>query len=214
VFRSVDGGKNWEKTSKGLGSNLFAWQLRMNTNNRIFVLFTRGKIKERTVAGAIYFSDDKAATWSPLKLPDSVNAPHDLLIDPRDPEKMYVSCWPATFEHEDRFGGVFKTLDGGQSWTQIFDERVRVNSAAIDPVNSGTLYVNTFQNAAYRSDDAGKNWKRIEGYRFKWGQRAIPDIHHPGMLFLTTFGGSVFYGPASGIPGADTDIVNMPENWW
>ncbi len=55
---------------------------------------------------------------------------------------------------------------------------------------------------------------RIEGYRFKWGQRAIPDINNPGMLFLTTYGGSVFYGPADGVQNASDDIENMPEGWW
>ncbi len=62
--------------------------------------------------------------------------------------------------------------------------------------------------------DFGENWNRIEGYRFKWGQRPVPDPNHPGMLFLTTYGGSVFYGPAEGVKGAADDITNMPENWW
>jgi hypothetical protein len=91
---------------------------------------------------------------------------------------------------------------------------VRVNSAGIDPLNPDLIYINTFQNAAYRSEDSGESWKRIEGYRFKWGQKAIPDINNPGMLFLTTYGGSVFYGPAKGIAGAPDDIENMPEGWW
>ena len=30
------------------------------------------------------------------------------------------------------------------------------------------------------------------------------------MLYLTTFGGSVYYGPAKGVPGAKDDIVNLP----
>ena len=65
-----------------------------------------------------------------------------------------------------------------------------------------------------RSENAGESWERLEGYRFKWGQKAVPDVRHPGMLFLTTYGGSVFYGPAEGIPGAFEDIENMPEGWW
>jgi photosystem II stability/assembly factor-like uncharacterized protein len=127
---------------------------------------------------------------------------------------MYVSCWPRTIDRDDTSGGVIKTEDGGNSWKNIFDDRVRVNSAGMDPADHKVIYINTFQNAAYRSADAGGSWKRIEGYRFKWGQRAVPDINNPGMLFLTTYGGSVFYGPAEGVPGATDDIVNMPEGWW
>ena len=127
---------------------------------------------------------------------------------------MYVSCWPHTVNNKDVFGGVIKTVDGGSTWKQVFDERVRVNSAGLDPKQPNVIFINTFQNAAYRSDNYGESWKRIEGYRFKWGQKAIPDINNPGMLYLTTYGGSVFYGPDKGVPHAFEDIENMPERWW
>ncbi len=149
-----------------------------------------------------------------MPLPEGVNGPHDLLIDPDNPDRMYVSCWPSDASGSDAHGGVLKTSDGGKTWKQVFDERYRVNSAGLDPANPSTIFINTFQNAAFRGDNYGEDWSRIEGYRFKWGQRAIPDIHHPGMLYLTTYGGSVFYGPAQGTPDAPKDILNMPEGWW
>ena len=87
-------------------------------------------------------------------------------------------------------------------------------SAAVDPENPSTVYINTFNSAAFRSDDRGDSWYRLEGYNFKWGHRPVPDPRHPGMLFLTTFGGSVFYGPAGGVPGAFEDIENLPSQRW
>ncbi|KPL12490.1 MAG: hypothetical protein AMS26_17475 [Bacteroides sp. SM23_62] len=214
IYKSVDGGKSWEEANMGLGNNLFAWEVRQNSEGRLFVLFARGERNSETVDGAIYFSDNNARSWKPLNLPSGVNGPHDLLIDPENPAIMYVSCWPRREGDRDTCGGVLKTGDGGTSWKQVFDERVRVNAAGMDPLRPETIYINTFQNAAYRSDDAGETWRRLEGYRFKWGQKAIPDVNHPGMIFLTTYGGSVFYGPAEGIPGIFEDIENMPEGWW
>ncbi len=214
VYKSTDGGKNWMEVNNGLGENLFAWQLQRASTGRLFVLFSRGKRKGKTVNGAIYYSDDQAAGWKKLSLPEGVNAPHDLLIDPENTERMYLSCWPRTSEGNDICGGVYKTEDGGNTWKQVFDEKVRVNSAGLDPNKPDIIYINTFQNAAYRSDNYGETWNRIEGYRFKWGQRAIPDIHNPGMLYLPTYGGSVYYGPATGVPDVFEDIENMPEGWW
>jgi len=37
------------------------------------------------------------------------------------------------------------------------------------------FFINTFDSGAYRSDDGGKNWERLEGYNFKWGHRPIVD---------------------------------------
>ena len=214
IFKSIDGGKNWIEANNGLGDNMFTWQLRRNSKGRLFALFARGEKDGKTVDGAVYFSDDNAGSWEKLQLPEGVNGPHDLLIDPMHPKIMYISCWPRTFNEKDLNGGLIKTEDGGLTWKQVFDDRVRVNSAETDPKETSIIYINTFQNAAYRSNDSGNNWKRIEGYRFKWGQRAVPDINHPGMLFLSTYGGSVFYGPATGVLNASDDIVNMQEGWW
>jgi photosystem II stability/assembly factor-like uncharacterized protein len=149
-----------------------------------------------------------------MTLPEGINGPHDLLINPLHPEIMYVSCWPGTIDGKEVSGGVIKTINGGKTWSLVFDERMRVNSAGIDLKHPEKIYINTFQNAAYKSDDSGATWKRILGYRFKWGQRAIPDINNPGMLFLSTYGGGVYYGPEAGDPNAADDIVNMPEGWW
>jgi photosystem II stability/assembly factor-like uncharacterized protein len=214
VYKSIDDGKTWNITNNGLGKNLFAWQLRQNSNGRLFALFARGMSAGSTVDGEIYFSDDKADSWKPLILPEGVNGPHDLMINPDNPDIMYVCCWPRNNDGTDVRGGVIKSTDGGKNWDLIFDEKIRVNSAGMDPVNSAIIYINTFQNAAFRSEDSGQTWQRIEGYRFKWGQRPIPDINNPGMLYLTTYGGSLFYGPAAGVPGANDDITNMPQGWW
>jgi hypothetical protein len=58
-----------------------------------------------------------------------------------------------------------------------------------------------------RSDDRGQTWQRLKGFNFQWAYRPVPDIHHPGMLYVTTFGSSLWYGPAGGVPEALEDIV-------
>ncbi|MFC2076838.1 hypothetical protein ACFLT7_07130 [candidate division KSB1 bacterium] len=222
VYKSTDGGESWSEANNGLGSNRYAWQTRLNSEGRLFVLMSRGRLvegdrrarKTTTVAGELYYSDDKAATWKPLAIPAAENAPHDLQIDPDNPKRMYLSCWARSENGRDVAGGLYRTDDGGNNWKLVFNEARRVNSAAIDPWDNNTIYLNTFENAAYRSDDGGDSWRRIEGYRFKWGQRAIPDLNNPGMLFLTTYGGSVFHGPADGVPGGFEDIENIPAGWW
>ena len=64
-----------------------------------------------------------------------------------------------------------------------------------------------FDQTAFRSSDRGLTWTRIRGYNFKWGQRVIADPADASKIYVTTFGGSVWHGPAQGDPNATEDVV-------
>ncbi|HUU28992.1 MAG TPA: hypothetical protein VM123_14380 [archaeon] len=215
VFKSTDGGRNWKNASSGLGPKPYAWRMTRLPEGTLFLLVARGGVEGREyIDGALYRSDDKAESWRKIELPRDVNAPNDLVFDPSHPKRMYLSCWPWPKEGREHAGGLLRTEDGGTSWEQVFDEEAHVYAAAVDPENPSTVYVNTFDSAAFRSYDRGESWHRLEGYNFKWGHRPVVDPHNPGMLYLTTFGGSVFHGPAKGVPGAFEDIVESDILRW
>ena len=58
------------------------------------------------------------------------------------------------------------------------------------------LYATGFESAAWRSADRGLTWKRIPGFDFKWAHRVIVDPQDRSMIYITTFGGSVWHGPS------------------
>jgi hypothetical protein len=213
IYKSNDGGRSWLNSDKGLKDNRYGWEIRM-AGKRIYLLCVRGWRGEKIIDGMLYYSDDNAENWNEAKIPEGVTAPSDLLIDPKNPGNMYLSCWPKHREERDICGGVYVTKDGGKIWKQCFDERVRVFSGAFDPRNTKTIFINSFQNGAYRSDDGGEKWKRIPGYHFKWGHCPIPDPNNPDMLYLTTYGVSVYYGPAIGTSEEFGKVENIPDSWW
>ena len=53
----------------------------------------------------------------------------------------------------------------------------------------------------------GKTWNRLGGFNFKDGHRVIPDPLDIDKIYITTFGNSVWHGPAAGDPNAVEDIV-------
>ncbi|MBW7995464.1 MAG: hypothetical protein FVQ81_02610 [Candidatus Glassbacteria bacterium] len=214
VFKSTDGGATWTLKNEGIAGNLNAWRITRTPDGRLYLLVARGLEKSQVVDGAMYTSTDGAESWQPLAMPPGVNAPNDLIYDPAEPRRMYLSCWPEPVNGVDKGGGLWRTGDGGASWKLVFREDAHVYGAALDPENPNTVIINGFDSAAFRSDDRGESWYRLEGYNFKWGHRPVFDVHNPGMIYLTTFGGSVFHGPATGVPGAFEDILEPTWQKW
>jgi hypothetical protein len=138
-------------------------------------------------------------------LPAGVDFPNDLAFDPSG--RLYLACWPRVVDGENHGGGAYTSEDSGRNWVPVFDPAAHVYTITVDQHNPSTLYLSTFDAATYRSNDRGGTWKRLKGFNFQWAYRPVIDPLHPGMLYLTTFGSSVWYGPAEGVEGAVEDIV-------
>ena len=83
-----------------------------------------------------------------------------LLIDPRQPDVMYAGAVS---------GGVFKTTDGGASWTPLVDTmgNIAIASMDMDPSDPDVIYAGTGEGMDYRpargagimkTTDAGATW--------------------------------------------------------
>jgi photosystem II stability/assembly factor-like uncharacterized protein len=210
VFKSTDGGVTWTPRNAGLaGKQPFAWRLSLSPAGLLYLVVARrsenGRIGDEE-DGALYVSDDAAERWTRVALPSGTNGPTGLLIDPADPRRMYLSAWGLYRADGDSGGGIFLSTDAGKSWRPIFDRGQHVYDVSIDP-RTGTLYASGFDQAAWRSLDRGETWTRIRGFNFKWGHRVIPDPADPTRIYITTFGGGVWHGPAAGDPDAVEDVT-------
>src|SRR5688572_11078295 len=88
----------------------------------------------------------------------------DIAIDPKNPNVWYVAS---------AFGGLWKTINRGTTFTPIFDDggSFTLCCIVIDPKNSDILWLGTGENKSqrsahfgdglYKSTDAGKTWKRV-----------------------------------------------------
>lgn len=195
VYKSVDDGHSWTLKNNGISENLNAWRFVILPDGSLFLLVARGKTNKKVVDGALYKSTDGADTWERVPLPEGVNAPNDMAFDPDDIKRMYLACWPEEGAGECRGGGVYATCDAGETWSNILDPAAYVYSVTVHPDNPAMIFAVTFNNAVYHSDNKGRTWSMLEGYDFKWGHRAVIDPYNKDMMYLTTFGSSVWYGP-------------------
>jgi len=209
VFKSTDNGKTWALMNDGITEpNPFAWRITRAGNGTLYLVIARsneGRYGEAG-GGALYKSVDGAEHWTKMKLPAGTNGPNGLTLDPRDNRRMYLAAWGQERNDVDTGGGVFLSTDAGGTWRPIFQDSQHVYDVTVDPRNADVLYICGFDAAAYRSADRGAHWTRIRGYNFKWGHRVIPDPNDESKIYITTYGGSVWHGPALGDPKAPEDI--------
>jgi photosystem II stability/assembly factor-like uncharacterized protein len=214
VYKSADGGQSWALKNAGLATDPrnqpFAWRLTLAPDGTLYLVVARRSERGRAGDaddGALYSSRDGAETWTRMALPAGTNGPNGLTVDPEEPRRLYLSAWGVTHPEGDTGGGIFVSSDGGVTWRHVFAEAQHVYDVTIDPRDPRVLYACGFDQGAFRSTDRGETWARIRGFNFKWGQRVIPDPRDPALIYVTTFGGSVWHGPAAGDPQATEDVV-------
>jgi photosystem II stability/assembly factor-like uncharacterized protein len=214
VYKSVDGGRTWIQKNKGIpGEEPFAWRItRREKDGTLFLVVCR-RSEDGSIGndqdGALYRSDNGAESWTSVPLPEGTNGPMCLTIDPADSNRLLLSAWGRASKEPsspDTGGGIFLSGDDGKTWKQVLGKDQHIHDITFDPRNN-TFYACGFESSAYRSEDKGETWTRIKGFNFKWGKRVDPDPRDPEKIFVITFGGGAWYGPAKGDPSAVEDII-------
>lgn len=124
----------------------------------------------------LYKSTDGGRTWAHLGLRDGQQI-GSILVDPRDPERLYVAVLGHPYgPNEER--GVFRSTDGGKTFEKILykDENTGAIALAFDPTNARTIYAVMWQarqgpwengawqgpgSGLFKSTDGGTTWRQL-----------------------------------------------------
>ena len=202
VFKSIDDGKTWSKKSRGLGEpekNMRACRLILHRDGTLFCLITALKKEDefQPEGPGIYRSRDGAESWEYLNESQPLLWPKDFDVDPRDSNVIYLGASDA---NEKREGGLYKTTDGGLHWTLIARKGPETFGATVHPKRPDWVYMCLTESAPgpglWLSKNAGKTWQPFRGIPFRNIQRISFDREDEAVIYVNTFGGSVWKGPA------------------
>jgi photosystem II stability/assembly factor-like uncharacterized protein len=117
-----------------------------------------------TTAGYLYASSDYGASWQPVSMPQRLSLITDIAFDPQTPGLVYITT--GAFGTGTNGTGVYRSTDGGASWTRIDDlKQPDMNSAYTISVATHPqhmLFVST-QQGDFRSTDGGATWRKTQG---------------------------------------------------
>lgn len=102
-------------------------------------------------------------------------------------------------------GGIFKTTNGGMSWTPIFDRQntISVGDIALEPGNPDVIWVGTgesnvrnsvsFGDGVYKSTDGGKTWKHMGLRDTNTISKVVVHPKNPDIVYVAAIGHA--FGP-------------------
>jgi photosystem II stability/assembly factor-like uncharacterized protein len=179
IFRSVNGGKTFEKVFY-IDENTGGDDVDIDPNNPDIIYATLWESREGPwengewsgTKGGIFKSTDGGNTWKKL----SANLPQDMVqahiaIAPSSSNIIYITVGTTeTNGYGTGSGmGLFRSADGGESWKEVTDDgrpQARIGGGdvpeiMVDPKDPETLYSTSI--VVWKSVDGGKKWKGIRG---------------------------------------------------
>lgn len=185
VWKSEDHGKSWRavfehEASTSIGDIAVA----PSNPNIVWVGTGEANIFRASMAGTgIYKSTDAGRTFTHMGLTDTQTIAR-IIVHPTNPDVVYVAAsgheWT---DNETR--GVFKTTDGGRTWTKVLYKSPRTGAIdlVMDPADPNVLY------AAL--------WQRI---RRKWSDPRVEPGYSESGVMKSTDGGTTWTDAAAGLP--------------
>ena len=132
----------------------------------------------------VFKTTDGGKSWRRVLYRDDQTGISDLVLDPSNPDVIYAAFWhayrtPWSLESGGPGGGIFKSTDGGENWTELTAHaglpkgswgKVGLTVSAAKPSRVWAL-IEADEGGVYRSDDAGATWAKMNDER-KLRQRA------------------------------------------
>ena len=173
VYKSLDGGRNWQ--CLGLEKTEKISRIRINPlDPRIVFVAALGTTWNHSEHRGVYKTLDGGKSWRKVKYVNDLSGVADLAMNPENPNHLLASFWehqrwPWFFKSGGKGSGLHVSWDGGESWQQLDrgngmpeGELGRIG-IAFAPSRPRIVYalVEAEKNVLLRSSDYGRSWQTV-----------------------------------------------------
>ncbi|MFC1513775.1 WD40/YVTN/BNR-like repeat-containing protein [candidate division KSB1 bacterium] len=177
LWKTVNNGTTWEPVFEH-ESTFAIGSVAVSASHPDIVWVGTGEVlmARSSYAGTgVFKSTDAGKTWQNMGLQDTHHIGR-VLIDPEDPDIVYTAALGHMYSfNEER--GLFKTTDGGKSWSKCLyiSDKVGVVDVVMDPSDRQILYAVTWErdrkawghvasgegSGIYKTTDGGSTWEKL-----------------------------------------------------
>lgn len=177
VYKSTDAGKTWKNVGLVDTQQIGALKIDPKDPNTVFVA-AMGHMAGPNAERGVFRTRDGGKSWKKVLFKSTKAGAIDLSIDPMNSQVIYASIYqflrqPWTFESGGPDSGLWRSTDGGDTWTDISRNsgmpkgllgRIGV---AVSPVRAGSLWaiVEAEEGGVFHSDDSGATWSKVNDQR-------------------------------------------------
>ena len=175
VYRSEDGGKNWE--NMGLKKSEHIGRIVIDPRNSHVYAAAQGPLWGPGGERGLYKSTDNGKTWKAILTISENTGVTDIVLDPRDPDILYAAAYQRrrrvfTLINGGPESGIYKSTDAGATWTRLKNGLpsgdVGRIGLAISPANPDVIYAiveaEGDTGGFFRSLNRGATWEKRNKY--------------------------------------------------
>lgn len=172
LYKSTDAGVTWHASGLENGGQIARVRIHPHDPNLVYAA-VQGHAFGQNPDRGVFRSKDGGRTWDRVLFINDRTGASDLVMDAKDPRVLYATVWtgevkpwglPATSPD----GGVYKTTDGGDTWTKLAgglpQGTVGRIGVAVSPADSNRVWAlvgDVPEGGVFRSDDGGATFTRV-----------------------------------------------------
>ena len=173
MWKSIDEGKTWKNIGLKEARHIVRIVVHPKNPDIIWVA-AMGHLFGPNDTRGVFKSIDGGQTWKKVLYVNEQTGASDLVIDPSNPDILYAGTWqlirtPHSLESGGEGSGLFKSTDGGETWTSIktnkgFPKGVwGITAIAVAKSNTDKLYalIENKDGGLFVSENAGKTWELV-----------------------------------------------------
>jgi len=171
IWKTTDAGKNWENLTPNLANLAISSMVIAPSNpNYIWAGTGEGFYNIDAIRGdGLFVSSDHGVTWKQVPGTAKFGCINRIIIDPKDENTLLAAVSSNLYETDsysitgERFGRIYKTTDGGQNWTKVYEDenKNRIQHLINHPNNFDIQYASINSLGIIKSTDAGETWATV-----------------------------------------------------